>query len=76
MERLLAFLAASLPTETPRPDDPSYTVVTGDGIDVLAHCYLGNVRLCWEIRDSNNISFPFDLQPGVVLRIPTPGYSM
>jgi hypothetical protein len=56
---------------TPRYDDRLHTVIEGDRIDLLAHRYLGDVRLWWIICDYNDIFFPLELPPGTDLRIPS-----
>jgi hypothetical protein len=55
----------------PRYDDRLHTVVAGDRIDLLAHRYLGDVKLWWIICDYNDIFFPLELEPGSDLRIPS-----
>lgn len=69
------YLGVQLPVEVPpRPDDRFHTVVTGDRLDVLAHLYLGDASLWWIISEGNDLPFPLDLQPGMVLRIPAPNH--
>ena len=69
------YIGVRLPVEyMPRPDDRFHTVVTGDRLDVLAPRYLGDASLWWLICECNNLPFPLDLQPGMVLRIPAPDY--
>jgi nucleoid-associated protein YgaU len=43
----------------------------GDNIFVLAHRYLGDYRLWWEIADRNDIVDVRDIRPGRVLLIPS-----
>jgi hypothetical protein len=69
------YTGVRLPTEMPpRPDDRFHTVMTGDRLDVLSHRYFGDANLWWLICDCNNLPFPLDLQPGMLLRIPAPDY--
>lgn len=69
------YLGVRLPVEIPpRPDDRFHTVVTGDRLDVLAHRYLGEANLWWVMCDCNGLLFPFDLQPGTILRVPATNY--
>lgn len=69
------YLGVRLPVEVPpRPDDRFHTVVTGDRLDVLAHRYLGDSSLWWIISEGNDLPFPLDLQPGMVLRLPAPDH--
>lgn len=55
----------------PQSDDIFYTVVEGDCIDLIAYHYFGRADLWWVICDYNYIFFPFDLEPGSVLRLPS-----
>ena len=56
---------------TPRPDDVFHTVVDGDRVELIAYRYLGRAELWWVICDYNNIYFPLELEPGMVLRLPS-----
>lgn len=56
---------------TPEPDDVFHIVQAGDRIDLLAYRYLGDPTLWWIICDYNDIFFPFDLEVGIVLRVPS-----
>ena len=56
---------------TPRPDDRFHTVVEGDRVDVLAFRYLGQAQLWWILCDYNELAFPLEIEPGMVLRIPS-----
>jgi len=51
-------------------DDKFHTVVEGDRIDLLAWKYYGNPHYGWIIAEANTVSRPWDLKPGMVLRIP------
>jgi len=53
------------------PDDRFHTVVDGDRLDLLAHRYLDRAELWWIICDYNDIFFPLEIEPGIVLRIPS-----
>jgi hypothetical protein len=56
---------------TQQLDDIFYTVVECDRIDHIAYRYLGRAELWWIICDYNDIFFPFDIEPGTVLRLPS-----
>lgn len=56
---------------TPRHDDRFHTVTDGERLDILAHRYLGDANLWWIICDYNDLFFPLELEPGMVLRIPS-----
>lgn len=66
------FLGACAPSDTtPRSDDRFHTIVEGDRLDVLAERYLGRAEFWWVIADWNEIEWPFELETGAVLRIPS-----
>ncbi len=49
----------------------SYTWVEGDSLGYLADVYVTDPRYWWEIMDINpEITDPFNIPPGTVLRIP------
>jgi hypothetical protein len=53
------------------PDSVPYQLRRSDDIDLLARRNLNNERLWWKILDANPLVYPFDLEPGDVLNIPT-----
>lgn len=56
---------------SPRPDDRFHTVEEGDRLDLLAARYLGKAELWWVLADWNEIAWPFDLESGQAIRIPS-----
>ena len=65
--------------ELPRvPEDPNdfyYRVKNDDRIDLLATTFYGDPNLWWVIAGANNMNIlPTDLQPGNLIRIPSPVY--
>lgn len=56
---------------SPRPDDTFHTVVEGDRVDLIAYRYLGSAGLWWVICDYNDISFPPEIEPGRLIRMPS-----
>jgi len=69
------YLGIRLPVEIPpRPDDRFHTVVTGDRLDVLAQRYLGDASRWCIVADYNDLFYPFELETGTLLRIPSTEY--
>lgn len=61
------------PVQIPESDGDSYhTVTDGDRIDTLAWKYYKNPHYGWIIAEANDISRPWELKAGAVLRIPSP----
>jgi nucleoid-associated protein YgaU len=63
---------------TPPPPSPTtetvvHRVMQGETIDAIARRYYGDEALWPRILDANPLVFPFDIQPGDLLRIPAPG---
>lgn len=60
------------------PEDPNdlyYQVKYGDRIDLLAYTFYGDPNLWWVIAGANDMNIlPTDLQPGNIVRIPSPLY--
>ncbi len=63
----------------PQPGAPNYatintyTMKSGDRLDLIAARYLGDPLMAWLICDANGAMNPCDLEtPGTVLRITTP----
>jgi nucleoid-associated protein YgaU len=50
-----------------------HQVKQGEEIDLLAQRFYGDEGLWWRILDANPLIYPLDIQPGDVLRVPTPG---
>jgi hypothetical protein len=49
----------------------TYTWLAGDRIDYVSYLFLGDPSVWWKIMDINpEISNPFAISPGTVLRIP------
>lgn len=52
-------------------DFTPYRVVAGDRLDLLADRFYGDVDLWWILARANpEISYPDDIEPGLVIRIP------
>jgi hypothetical protein len=65
----------NLPSVPTSPADIYYRVEVLDRIDNLANRYYGDPNLWWVIAVANNMNIlPTDLQPGAVIRIPSPTY--
>jgi hypothetical protein len=48
-----------------------YEWVEGDRIDIVSSKYYGDPEYWWQIMDANpEISNPFEINPGTILRIP------
>jgi hypothetical protein len=64
-----------LPQLQAQPDDAFYTVLGPDRIDLLAYKFYGDAVLWWVIALANDLELlPSDLNPGLVLRIPSLRY--
>lgn len=64
----------NLPTVPQSPADVYYRVDVQDRMDLLATSYYGDPNLWWVIAVANDLDLPTDLQPGNVIRIPSPDY--
>lgn len=48
-----------------------YSWVDGDSLGALANVYIGGAKYWWEIMEINpEISDPFNIKPGTIIRIP------
>lgn len=57
------------------PNDFYYRVKNDDRIDLLATTFYGDPNLWWVIANANGMEIlPTDLQPGTLIRIPSPVY--
>jgi hypothetical protein len=64
-----------LPEVPEDPNDLYYLVKNNDRIDLLASTFYGDPNLWWVIAGANDMNIlPTDLQPGRVIRIPSPIY--
>jgi hypothetical protein len=50
-----------------------HMVTQDEPLDLLAYRLYGSEGLWWRILDANPLIYPFDIQPGDVLNLPTPG---
>jgi hypothetical protein len=67
---------AAIPARPVPPPDPEeipyfHTVVAGETIESLAYHYLGASDAWWLIADANPTVFPWVLEPGTQVVIPT-----
>ena len=56
---------------SPATDSYAHQLRRRDDVDLLASRHLNNERLWWKILDVNPLVYPFDLQPGDVIDIPS-----
>ena len=64
----------NLPTVPLSSADTYYRVDTQDRMDLPATAYYGDPNFWWVIAEANNLDLPTDLQPGSIIRIPSPDY--
>lgn len=55
----------------PDAGDTLHQVSAGDRIDRISYRYYRTVRLWWALAEFNNISKPWDLEPGTWMRVPS-----
>src|SRR5215217_6478453 len=55
------------------PATARHRLLEGEGVDLVARRAYGAEGLWWRVLDGNDLVHPFDLEPGEVLALPSPG---